>query len=47
MNSIKTYGMSERADHPDFDIRSQLVRPPLVRPHRHEYFQIQNRACSH
>lgn len=41
MNNIKTYGMSERANHLDFDIRSQLVRPPLVRPHRHEYFQIQ------
>ena len=41
MTDIKTYGMSERADHLDFDIRSQLVRPPLVRPHRHEYFQIQ------
>lgn len=41
IKDIKTYGMSERADHLDFDIRSQLVRPPLVRPHRHEYFQIQ------
>lgn len=41
MTDIKTYGMSERADYLDFDIRSQLVRPPLVRPHRHEYFQIQ------
>lgn len=41
MTDIKTYGMSERADHLDFDIRSQLVRPPLIRPHRHEYFQIQ------
>jgi len=41
MTDIKTYGMSERADHLDFDIRSQLVRPPLVRPHRHEYFQVQ------
>ena len=41
MNSIKIYGMSERADYPDFDIRSQLVRPPLIRLHRHEYFQIQ------
>jgi AraC-like DNA-binding protein len=41
MTDIRTYGMSERADHLDFDIRSQLVRPPLVRPHRHEYFQIQ------
>lgn len=33
--------MSERADHLDFDIREQLVRPPLLRPHRHDYFQIQ------
>ncbi len=41
MTDIKTYGMSERADHLDFDIRSQLVWPPLVRPHRHEYFQVQ------
>ena len=41
MTDIKTYGMSERADNLDFDIRSQLVRPPLVKPHRHEYFQIQ------
>jgi AraC-like DNA-binding protein len=38
---IKTYGMSERADHPDFDIRDETVRPPLTRPHRHAYFQIQ------
>lgn len=41
MTEITTYGMFERADHLDFDIRSQLARPPLVRPHRHEYFQIQ------
>lgn len=41
MTDIKTYSMVERADNLDFDIRSQLVRPPLVRPHRHEYFQIQ------
>ena len=38
---IKTYGMAERANHLDFDIREQLVRPPLLRPHRHDYFQIQ------
>jgi len=41
MTDIRTYGMSERADHLDFDIRPQLVRPPLMRAHRHEYFQIQ------
>lgn len=41
MTDIKTYGMSERAKHLDFDIRSQSVRPPLVHAHRHEYFQIQ------
>jgi AraC-like DNA-binding protein len=40
-HDIKTYGMSERADHPDFDIRDETVRPPLTRPHRHAYFQIQ------
>ena len=33
--------MSERADHPDFDIRDQDVRRALTQPHRHEYFQIQ------
>lgn len=38
---IKTYGMSERAEHLDFDIRDQTVRPALDHPHRHEYFQIQ------
>lgn len=41
VTDIKTYSMVERADNLDFDIRAQLVRPPLVRPHRHEYFQIQ------
>lgn len=40
-HDIKTYGMSERADHPDFDIRDETMRPPLTRPHRHAYFQIQ------
>ncbi len=38
---IRTYGMLERADHPDFDIRLKGVRSALVQPHRHEYFQIQ------
>lgn len=41
MNPIKTYGMAERADYFDFDIRAQQVREPLEQPHRHEYFQIQ------
>ena len=41
MNSIKTYGMAERADYFDFDIRAQQVREPLEQPHRHDYFQIQ------
>ncbi|MCM2572791.1 AraC family transcriptional regulator [Achromobacter xylosoxidans] len=41
MNRIKTYGMAERADYFDFDIRAQQVREPLEQPHRHEYFQIQ------
>ena len=41
LSEIKTYGMSERAEHLDFDIRDQTVRPALDRPHRHEYFQIQ------
>jgi AraC-like DNA-binding protein len=40
-HDIKTYGMSERADHPDFDIRDESMRSPLTRPHRHAYFQIQ------
>ena len=41
LRDIRTYGMSERADHPDFDIRDQDVRRALTQPHRHEYFQIQ------
>ena len=41
LGEIKTYGMSERAEHLDFDIRDQTVRPALDHPHRHEYFQIQ------
>jgi AraC-like DNA-binding protein len=37
---VPTYGMAERADYLEFDIRDQSVRAPLTRPHRHEYFQI-------
>lgn len=37
----RLYGMQERAQHLDFDIRFQGARDVLSRPHRHEYFQIQ------
>ena len=39
--SVRTYGMHERADHLDFDIRFQGARNELTLPHRHAYFQIQ------
>lgn len=38
---LRLYGMQERADHLDFDIRFEGARDVLARPHRHEYFQIQ------
>lgn len=38
--TLKTYGMAERADHLDFDIRNQSARPQITEPHRHEYFQM-------
>ncbi len=38
---IKTDGLSERVHNMDFDRRSQLVQPPLVKLHRLEYFQRQ------
>lgn len=38
--SIHTYTMVERSDRLDFEIRSQSVRAPVTKPHRHEYFQI-------
>lgn len=38
---VRTYGMHERADHLDFDIRFQGARNELTLPHRHAYFQIQ------
>lgn len=38
---LRLYGMQERADHLDFDIRFEGARDALAQPHRHEYFQIQ------
>lgn len=38
---IRTYGMRQRSDRPDFYIRDKSERPALTLPHRHEYFQIQ------
>jgi AraC-like DNA-binding protein len=38
---LRLYGMQERADRLDFDIRFEGAREALARPHRHEYFQIQ------
>lgn len=38
---LRLYGMQERAEHLDFDIRFEGARDVLARPHRHEYFQIQ------
>ncbi|WP_195795727.1 AraC family transcriptional regulator [Roseateles sp. DAIF2] len=38
---VRIYGMAERSDHLDFDIRDQARRAPLTQPHKHEYFQIQ------
>jgi AraC-like DNA-binding protein len=40
-SSLRLYGMQERANHLDFDIRFEGARDVLARPHRHEYFQIQ------
>jgi AraC-like DNA-binding protein len=37
---IHTYTMVERSDRLDFEIRNESVRLPLIKPHRHEYFQI-------
>ncbi|UDF36823.1 UNVERIFIED_ORG: AraC family transcriptional regulator [Shinella sp. XGS7] len=38
---VRLYGMAERSEHLDFDIRDQSRRAPLTQPHKHEYFQIQ------
>ena len=40
-NDLRLYGMQERADHLDFDIRFEGARDTLSQPHRHEYCQIQ------
>ncbi|MFM0738257.1 AraC family transcriptional regulator [Paraburkholderia xenovorans] len=40
LKHVKTYGMAERADYLDFDIRTQEGSPLLGHPHRHENFQI-------
>jgi AraC-like DNA-binding protein len=40
-SGLRLYGMQERANHLDFDIRFEGARDVLARPHRHEYFQIQ------
>lgn len=40
-SSLRLYGMQERAEHLDFDIRFEGARDVLAQPHRHEYFQIQ------
>jgi AraC-like DNA-binding protein len=40
-SNSRLYGMQERANHLDFDIRFEGARDVLARPHRHEYFQIQ------
>jgi AraC-like DNA-binding protein len=39
--AVRTYAMSERSEHLDFNIRVQGEQPPLTQPHKHEYFQIQ------
>jgi AraC-like DNA-binding protein len=33
--------MVERSDRLDFEIRNHTVRPPVIAPHRHEFFQIE------
>ncbi|WP_248806501.1 helix-turn-helix transcriptional regulator [Pseudomonas sp. MWU13-2100] len=38
---VRTYGMQQRSDRPDFYIRDKQARPAIVTPHRHDYFQIQ------
>ncbi|HWI82505.1 AraC family transcriptional regulator [Ramlibacter sp.] len=38
---IRTYRMVDRSDRLDFEIRDHSVRPPVVTPHRHEFFQIE------
>lgn len=39
--AIRTYRMADRSERMDFDIRDHTVLPPVVMPHRHEFFQIE------
>lgn len=39
--ATRLYGMQERAQHLDFDMRFEGARDTLSQPHQHEYFQIQ------
>ena len=38
---ILTYKMVDRSERLDFEIRDHTIRPPVVQPHRHEFFQIE------
>jgi len=38
---VPTFGMQQRSKRADFYIRDEQAHPAEVRPHRHEYFQIQ------
>ena len=40
-SEIRTYRMLDRSDRLDFEIRDHTVRPPVITPHRHEFFQIE------
>jgi AraC-like DNA-binding protein len=40
-SAIRTYRMVDRSDRLDFEIRDHTVRPPVITPHRHEFFQIE------
>jgi AraC-like DNA-binding protein len=40
-SAIRTYRMVDRSERLDFEIRDHTVRPPVVSPHRHEFFQIE------
>jgi AraC-like DNA-binding protein len=40
-SAIRTYRMVDRSERLDFEIRDHTVLPPVVSPHRHEFFQIE------
>lgn len=44
---IRTYLMAERSERLDFEIRDESARPPIVTPHRHEFFQIFANVAGH